>query len=332
MNALEIEALTIRLPAARAARPILADVTMHVARGEVVGLVGESGSGKSVTLRTALGSIPPGATADGSVRSVGSDILTLSRRELRRLRARSVGLVPQDPRAAVNPLYRVGDYLVETIRACGTPRSEAAAKAATLLDDVGIPNPEVALRRWPHEFSGGMLQRVVIAGALAGDPQLILADEPTTALDVTIQAEVLSILLQTTAKRGAGLLLVTHDLELAAAVCDRIYVMYAGRIVESQPARSLFTTPHHPYTAGLVGATPSLRGPAGRLDAVPGRPVGLDERPPGCSFAARCRHAHRRCVEVLPELAPYGAGAVACIRADDFRGGLATLAGEGRSA
>lgn len=332
MNVLEIEALTVRLPATRAARPILTNVTMHVARGEVVGLVGESGSGKSVTCRTALGSIPDRATAEGSVRSVGMDVLTLSPRELRRLRARTVGLVPQDPRAAVNPLYRVGDYLIEAVRASGAPPDEARARAVALLGDVGIPEPERALRRWPHEFSGGMLQRVVIAGALAGEPQLVVADEPTTALDVTIQAEVLSVLLQTTAERDAGLLLVTHDLELAAAVCNRIYVMYAGRIVESQPAHTLFTAPRHPYTVGLVGATPSLQGPAERLEAVPGRPLGLDERLAGCPFAPRCGHARPRCVQVLPELAPYGDGAVACIRADELSSDRVSLAAGERSA
>ena len=322
MNVLEIEGLTVRLPADRAARPILSDVSLHVAPGEVVGLVGESGSGKSVTCRSALGSLPGRATVEGTVRAVGDDVFALPPRGLRRLRSEKVGLVPQDPRAAVNPFYRVGNYLVEAVRAAGVPKAEAGARVAALLGDVGIPEPERALRRWPHEFSGGMLQRVVIAAALAGEPQLLLADEPTTALDVTIQAEVLSILLETTSRRGAGLLLVTHDLELAAAVCDRAYVMYAGRIVETRSAQALFAEPRHPYTAGLVGATPSLDGPVGPLDAVPGRPLGLDETLPGCPFAPRCAHVRPACVETVPDLLPRAGADVACLRADELRGHL----------
>ncbi|MDT0276730.1 ABC transporter ATP-binding protein [Blastococcus sp. DSM 46792] len=333
MNVLEIDGLTVALPAGRAARPLLSDVSLHVAQGEVVGLVGESGSGKSLTCRAALGALPPRASAEGSVRTVGDDVFALSARALRRLRSEKVGLVPQDPRAAVNPLYRVGDYLVEAVRAAGVPQAEARARAVTLLGDVGIREPERALRCWPHEFSGGMLQRVAIAGALAGRPALLLADEPTTALDVTIQAEVLSILLDITAQRSAGLLLVTHDLELAAAVCDRVYVMYAGRIIEAQPAASLFASPRHPYTAGLLHATPSLAGPVGRLEAVPGRPLGLDEAVPGCSFSARCPHVRPTCTEVVPDLVSQpGAGgiAVACLRADELRDEL-RRSGPGRA-
>ena len=318
MNVLEIEGLTVRLPASRAARPLLSDVSLHVAQGEVVGLVGESGSGKSVTCRTALGAVPLRARVEGTVRAVGEDVFALPPRGLRRLRSEKVGLVPQDPRAAVNPLYRVGDYLMEAVRAAGVPRIEARARAVALLGDVGIQEPERALRRWPHEFSGGMLQRVVIAAALAGEPQLLLADEPTTALDVTIQAEVLSILLETTAQREAGLLLVTHDLELAAAVCDRAYVMYAGRVVEAQPAESLFAAPRHPYTAGLLRATPSLDGPVERLEAVPGRPLGLDEALTGCPFAPRCGYVRPVCLDGVPALAADGIAAVACVRADEL--------------
>ncbi|SEL66195.1 oligopeptide/dipeptide ABC transporter, ATP-binding protein, C-terminal domain-containing protein [Blastococcus sp. DSM 46786] len=318
MNVLEIDGLTVRLEGSVGARPVLSDVSLHVAGGEVVGLVGESGSGKSVTCRTALGAVPRGASVDGAVRTVGEDVFGLPARELRRLRSEKVGFVPQDPRAAVNPLYRVGDYVIEALRAAGVPKAEAPDRATALLESVGIPEPRRALRRWPHEFSGGMLQRVVIAAALAGSPRLLVADEPTTALDVTIQAEVLSLLLDITAERGAGLLLVTHDLELAAAVCDRAYVMYAGRIVESEPAASLFASPKHPYTAGLLRATPSLTGPVERLTAVPGRPLGLDEVLPGCSFAPRCAHARPVCDDGPPPLLEDGAGAVACVRAGEL--------------
>lgn len=318
MSVLEVDGLTVALPAARAARPILSEVSLRVEPGQVVGLVGESGSGKSVTCRAALGSLPRGAQARGSVRVDGADVLAMSPRDLRRLRSRDVGLVPQDPRAAVDPLRRVGDHLVEAVRAGGAPAAGARARAVELLGDVGIPDPERAARRWPHEFSGGMLQRVVIAAALAGSPRLVLADEPTTALDVTIQAEVLSVLLESTARRGAGLLLVTHDLELAAAVCDHVDVMYAGRVVESQPARSLFTAPRHPYTAALLRATPSLTGPVDRLAAVPGRPPGLDEELAGCPFAPRCPHVRPACTAAVPPLVTVDAAATACVRADEL--------------
>ncbi|MEU7031094.1 ABC transporter ATP-binding protein [Streptomyces sp. NPDC046275] len=316
-NVLEIDRLTLRLPDGRAARPLLDGVSLTVAPGETVGLVGESGSGKSVACRSVLGLLPGAARATGEVRVAGRDVLTLGRADLAALRAREVAMVFQDPRASVNPLRRVGDFVTEGLRATGVPAARATARAEELLAAVGIRDPRGALRRRPHELSGGMLQRVVIAAALAGDPALLVADEPTTALDVTTQAEIIAILTRLQAERGTGLLFVTHDLELAAALCDRVYVMYAGRIVETGRTGDLFDRPRHPYTAGLLSCTPRLDPDAPAPRPLAGRPVSVAEAPPGCAFAARCPHAQPRCTEEVPELRPYGPGFASCHRADE---------------
>ncbi|MFF5504954.1 ABC transporter ATP-binding protein [Streptomyces roseolus] len=314
---LEIDGLGLRLPEDRAARPILDGVSLTVRAGETVGLVGESGSGKSVACRSVLGLLPKGARTRGEVRVNGADVLTMDRARLAALRGREVAMVFQDPRASVNPLRRVGDFLTEGLRATGTPAAKATARAEELLAAVGIRDPRGALRRHPHQFSGGMLQRVVIAAALAAEPALLVADEPTTALDVTTQAEVVSILARLRAERGTGMLFVTHDLELASAICDRVYVMYAGRIVETRPTGELFDRPRHPYTAGLLACTPRIEAGAPAPRAIPGRPVSLAESPPGCAFAARCAHAVARCGEEKPELERHGEGFAACLRADE---------------
>ncbi|YCK38147.1 ABC transporter ATP-binding protein [Actinomadura sp. ATCC 39365] len=313
---LQINDLTVRLAPGQAARPILDAVSLRVAQGEAVGLVGESGSGKSVTCRAVLGLLPRQTAVSGRVLVDGQDVLSQAAAGLRDLRRRRVAMIFQDPRASINPVRRIGDFVTEGLRAGGLPYRQALDRAQRLLEAVGIEDPRAALRRHPHEFSGGMLQRVMIAGALAAEPDLLLADEPTTALDVTTQAEVIAILSHLRTARGMGMLFVTHDLELAAAICDRIYVMYAGRIVEEQATGELFARPRHPYTAGLLAATP-------RLDShepphgVPGRPLSLAESPDGCAFAARCHLAVDRCRQQRPALETLEHAQVACLRAGE---------------
>ena len=230
---LEIENLSLHLPG-RAERPILDDVTLAVAAGEMVGLVGESGSGKSVTARTVLGLWPDHSEVEGVVRVGDCDVLDATRDRLLELRRSEVSMIFQDPRAGINPIRRVGDFLTESLRRNHhVPKDRARSQAVELLRAVGLDDPERHFRQYPHELSGGMLQRVMIAGALTVQPRLLLCDEPTTALDVTTQAEILQILKKLQAEREMGVLFITHDLDLAAAVCDRVYVMYAGRIVES---------------------------------------------------------------------------------------------------
>ncbi len=305
ISVLEIDRLTVSLGSGRAARPILDEVTVRVDTGEVVGLVGESGSGKSVTCRAALGLLPRGARVNGSVRVAGTEVVGLRGSGLRALRSRQVAMIYQDPRACVNPVRRIGDFLTEGLRTgLGMSAAQAQERIIELLELVGIRDPRAAMRQFPHEFSGGMLQRMVIAAALAPEPALLLADEPTTALDVTTQAEVIAVLTALRASRGTGMLFVTHDLELASAICDRIYVMYAGRVVEHAPVRRLFTRPRHPYTAALLMSTPTLASTNARLVAIEGRPVGLAEAPPGCSFAGRCVHVRDGCRDTVPPLRP----------------------------
>ncbi|GAB7185336.1 ABC transporter ATP-binding protein [Kitasatospora sp. Ki12] len=297
VNALDIRGLRLHLPGA--ARPVLDGVDLTVAPGETVALVGESGSGKSLTSRSALGLLPPGATTGGSVLVDGEDVLTMGPDRLRALRTGRAAMVFQDPRAAVNPLRRIGDFLTEGVRRTGVlGKADADRRAAELLDAVGL-GPEL-LRRYPGQLSGGMLQRVMIAGALMGDPVLLLADEPTTALDVTSQAEVIALLGRLRERFGTGLLFVTHDLGLAAAISDRVHVMYAGRIVESGPAEALFERPRHPYTAALLAATPRLDARPGRLAAIDGQPPDLRQDLTGCAFAARCPYATGLCHEEAP--------------------------------
>ncbi|MFI6877611.1 ABC transporter ATP-binding protein [Streptomyces sp. NPDC050400] len=302
---LSVNDLTVTVPGT--ARPLLDSVTLHVAEGEVVGLVGESGSGKSTTAKAALGLLPAHATTTGSVRVSGTDVLALTGEELRRHRSTTVAMIHQDPRAALNPVRRIGDFLTE--------RGATKEEAAGLLAAVGLPDPARRLRQRPHELSGGMLQRVVIAGALAARPRLLLADEATSALDVTTQAEILTQLREARATQGAGLLFITHDLHLAAAYCDRVYVMYAGRVVEQRTAKALFTAPAHPYTRGLLSCSPTL-GETRTLTPIPGRPPSLSDAFDGCPFVSRCGDAEDACGTWRPE--PHGlddGGEVACRRA-----------------
>ncbi|MGW5117343.1 ABC transporter ATP-binding protein [Streptomyces noursei] len=294
---LDIRGLRLRLP--RTARPVLDGVDLTVSAGETVALVGESGSGKTLTSRSVLRLLPPGAVAEGRITVAGADVLTLTPRQLRTLRAGTAAMIFQDPRAAINPLRRIGDFLTESLRLnTKTPTAATEERAGAMLEAVGLP--PVLLRRYPSQVSGGMLQRVMIAAALMGEPALLLADEATTALDVISQAEIVALLADLRTRFGTGLLFVTHDLGLAAALSDRVCVMYAGRIVESAPAGALFARPRHPYTAALLAATPRLDAPQGRLDAIEGQPPDLRTELTGCPFAPRCASATDVCFERTP--------------------------------
>jgi peptide/nickel transport system ATP-binding protein len=319
---LEIDGLSAQLPVEGELRTVLHDVSLTIGPGEALGLVGESGSGKSMTARAIGRLLPPGARTSGSVRFDGRDVLALRGGELRRYRE-AVAMIFQDPRAHVNPVRRIGDFMTETLRLKGVARDEAAARAARALRDVGIEDGQRRLGQYPHELSGGLLQRVMIATMLLGEPRLVLADEPTTALDVTTQAEVMAILDELRQGHDLALLFITHDLELAAAVCDRTAVMYAGQIVETNAADVLDRDPLHPYTAGLAAARPDIAASAHRLAAIPGRPISAFEAPAGCAFAPRCALAEDACREARPPLERLAGGEVRCRRAGELRGRVA---------
>jgi oligopeptide/dipeptide ABC transporter ATP-binding protein len=295
-------------------------VSLDLDAGETVGIVGESGSGKSLTLRSIVHALPPkAAIAGGSIVYRGSDVTRPGRRELRRLRGREIAMIFQDPVAALNPVLTVGDQLTETLRQTKGIRGEKARDRAAveLLRVVGVPEPDRRMRSYGHELSGGMAQRVVIALALVGEPKLLLADEPTSALDVTVQAQILSLLVDLQRRFEMAILLVSHDLGVVAQTCRRVFVMYAGRIVEHSPVHELFASPRHPYTLGLLSSIPSLAGGAsiGRLRAIPGAPPDLATPPAGCRFHSRCPLAVEECTvdDVhLASVAPHHSSA--CIR------------------
>jgi peptide/nickel transport system ATP-binding protein len=310
---LEIRDLGLRLPVDTVLRPVLRGVDLSVGAGECVGLVGESGSGKSMTARSVIRMLPSGAQLTGAIRFGGTSVLELSSRELRSLRAHRIAMIFQEPRAHIDPVRTVGDHMTEALRLLGgRGRRHARVQAEALLDAVKLENPRRLMGRHPHELSGGMLQRVMIAGALAGNPDLLLADEPTTALDVTTQAEVIAILTDLQAERGLGVLLISHDIELVSAVCDRIAVIYAGEIVEDSPAGVLRDGPLHPYTVGLLASRPSLFEDPSPLAVIPGQPISAFEVGEGCPFASRCRFTDQMCKRLAPEPQRLGSRIVSC--------------------
>ncbi|QEW01251.1 ABC transporter ATP-binding protein [Microbacterium caowuchunii] len=317
--ALQITDLTVHFNTPRGIARVVQGVNLTVERGSVHGLVGESGSGKSVTARTVLGILPTRALAlkEGSIRLAGDEILSYTEDQLReRVRGKRASMVFQDPMTALNPVMRIGKQLVIQIRR-HTPsmsRKDAMALAGDLLHQVGMPAPEDKLRVYPHQLSGGQRQRVMIALALSCDPDLIIADEPTTALDVTVQAQILDLFDKLREERNLSMLLVSHDLSLIAERCDDVSVMYAGRIVESGRAREIFASPNHPYTRMLEDARPALSNePHTLLRTIPGRPPQLTALPAGCSFAARCPLATDVCMQERPPRAEIAPGrTVAC--------------------
>jgi oligopeptide/dipeptide ABC transporter ATP-binding protein len=320
---LELEGVTVRLPVQGEMCPVLQDVSFAIRPGEALGLVGESGSGKSMTARTIDKLLPDGAAVTGRVRFDGRDIVSLSGGDLKRFRG-EVAMIFQDPRAHTNPVRRIGDFMTEALRTnSGVGMREASGRAVALLKSVGIEDGERRLRQYPHELSGGLLQRVMIATALLTQPRLLLADEPTTALDVTTQAEVLAILNELRSKLRLSMLFITHNLELAAAICDRTVVMYAGQVVEVRESNKLHEQPLHPYTAALAAARPNIDVTSHRLTAIPGRPLSAFEAPQNeCAFAARCPHAAGVCRERRPALAELDGGLTRCARASELFGKL----------
>ena len=296
--------------------PVLHGIDLEIRRGEALGLVGESGSGKSVTWLAALGLLPPSARVTGQVMLEGTDLLTASPEALSRIRGKRIGLIFQDPISSLNPVHRVGAQVEEVLRIHrGLAGTASRAEARRLFELVGIPDPGNRLDVYPHELSGGQNQRVMIAMTLAGQPDLLVADEPTTALDVTIQAQILDLLDRLRREFGMALVLISHDLGVVAEMCERVAVMYAGRVVEQAPTRALFDAPAHPYTRGLLGALPPLSGPARRLLAIPGNVPEPWNLPPGCAFAPRCPDAIEACAAGVPDLRPAGPDhRAACIR------------------
>jgi oligopeptide/dipeptide ABC transporter ATP-binding protein len=310
---LEIDNLSVDLWHERAWRAVLRGVSLTVNPGEAVGIVGESGSGKSITARAVMRLLPQRAQVAGDVRFDGQSIAALTRTELLSWRAREVGMVFQDPRAHVNPVRRIGDFLTEgLVVARGVPRKEARSRVAGLLEATGIPDAQRRLGQYPHELSGGLLQRVMIAAALSTQPRLLIADEPTTALDVTTQSEVMAILNELRASHGMALVFITHDLDLAGAVCDRTAVMYAGRIVEVRTSKALHSDPMHPYSAALGASRPAVDSATPRLAAIPGRPISAADVSTACPFAPRCQYAQPRCETEVPALVELADGAAAC--------------------
>jgi peptide/nickel transport system ATP-binding protein len=293
-------------------------IDVDVAPGEILGVVGESGSGKSVSFLAAMGLLPSSATISGSVMLDGKELIGAKRKAIRSVRGKSLAMVFQDPLSALNPVHRVGDQVVEMIQSHQDMNTHDAEKRAVeLLEIVGIPQPGERARQYPHEFSGGMRQRVVIAMAIANNPKVLIADEPTTALDVTVQAQILEVIQKVQQTFGTAVVLITHDLGVIARVADSVNVMYAGRNVESGSVQSIFDHPSHPYTRGLLSSLPHEG--AERLQPITGFPPNMLAPPSGCGFAPRCQFAVDACNAELPTLQPFDDLLTSCIRAADLR-------------
>src|SRR3954454_14584232 len=301
---LDVRHLRVEFPTRRGTLVALDDVSFSIAPGELLGVVGESGAGKSLTGAAIIGLLdPPGRIGGGEVRLGGRRIDNLPYEDMRKMRGRSIGAIFQDPLTSLDPLYTVGQQLVETIQThLSLSAADARRRAIRLLQETGIPAAEERLDQYPHQFSGGMRQRVVIALALAGEPRLIVADEPTTALDVSIQAQIISLLRRLCKVHGAAVMLVTHDMGVIAETCDRVAVMYAGRVAEIGPVEAVIHSPAHPYTVGLMGSIPAMDEDRPRLLQIDGAMPRLNTIPSGCAFNPRCPLVFDRCRVERPEL------------------------------
>jgi len=314
MTLLTVENLTVEFPTRKGTLTAIEDVSLSVEPGEILGMVGESGAGKSMTGAAIIGLIePPGRIARGTIHLDGERIDTLSREAMRRIRGRKIGAIFQDPLTSLNPVLTVGEQLIETIQThLKLPRAQARARAIDWLKRVGIPAPEKRIDTYPHQYSGGMRQRVVIALALCAEPRLIIADEPTTALDVSVQAQIIALLRRLCKETGASVVLVTHDMGVIAETADRVAVMYAGRIVEIGAVADVIERPQHPYTVGLMASIPRIGPRPDVLEQIEGAMPRLDARPEGCAFNPRCPRRIAECAHLRPALEPTAQGAVAC--------------------
>jgi peptide/nickel transport system ATP-binding protein len=311
---IDVRNLKVEFPGRRGTVTALSDISLSIRAGEILGVVGESGAGKSMTGLAIQGLLErPGHIADGEIWLGNRRIDTLGDRAMEQIRGREIGAIFQDPLTSLNPLFTVGAQLTETIRQhLPLGKAEARARAVQLLRDVGIPSPEERVNHYPHQFSGGMRQRVVIALALSASPKLIIADEPTTALDVSIQAQIISLLRRLCKEKETAVMLVTHDMGVIAEAADRVAVLYAGRLIEIGPVEQVLHSPRHPYTQGLMASIPSLGARVERLNQIDGSMPRLDAIPTGCAFNPRCRSAGPRCLNERPELIAVGEGANAC--------------------
>jgi len=314
MSLLEVRNLVVEFPGRRGTLRALDDISFSIAPGEVLGVVGESGAGKSLTGAAIIGLLePPGRIAGGQILLEGQRIDQLPYEQMRHVRGRKIGAIFQDPLTSLNPLYTIGRQLVETIQAhLPVSGAEAQRRAIGLLEDTGIPAAAQRIDHYPHQFSGGMRQRVVIALALAAEPKLIVADEPTTALDVSIQAQIIQLLKRICRDRGAAVMLITHDMGVIAETCDRVAVMYAGRVAEIGPVHEVIHRPAHPYTAGLMAAIPDITVDRERLHQIDGAMPRLNAIPAGCAYNPRCPRVFDPCRVARPELMSAGATRAAC--------------------
>jgi peptide/nickel transport system ATP-binding protein len=322
---LVVEGLTVGFPSSDGLVQAVRGVDYRLRPGEVLGIVGESGSGKSVTSLAVMGLLPRTARVSGSVRFRGQELIGLPEAKMNAVRGKSVAMIFQDPMTSLNPVYTVGYQIAEAVRAHrDVTKAQALDRAAELLDLVRIPNPRQRLGSYPHELSGGMRQRVVIAIAMANDPDVIIADEPTTALDVTVQAQIMEALQSAQRETGAAMVLITHDLGVIAGQADRVMVMYAGKLVEVGTAEDVFYTPRMPYTFGLLGSLPRLDRPSERLTPIGGAPPSVVNMPPGCPFTPRCPLAIELCEREEPVLTPTTSGEhlAACHRSEKLVGAV----------